>query len=630
MKGTGRPRKLPPVRNRFFVAADLGLIPLAVVASFWLRVDDGVAGAYAGTMAAYAGLAAIVKPAVFFASGLYRRFWRYASARDLVSIAVANLAGTAVVTLLMVSLVPLVWDVRSLPRSIPFIDWLVSLSLLGGVRFATRLAAEVWAGRESVRRTGDRQREVRRVLVMGAGDAGAMIVREMQANPGLGLVPVALVDDNRSKVGMTIHGVPVRGTRADIRSLVEQGGVDELVIAMPTAPGLAFREIVAICREVRLDCRTIPGIYELISGRVSVRDLREVRIGDLLRREQVEVDDTEPRARLNDAVVLVTGAGGSIGSELCRQIASHHPRRLLLLGHGENSIYDTLLELERDYPYVNAEARIADVRHHEQLEAIVGGRRPDVIFHAAAHKHVPLMESNVAEAVSNNVFGTRALLRAAELSHVGRFVFISTDKAVNPTSVMGATKRLGELLLQDTARRTGGNYIAVRFGNVLGSRGSVVPLFRRQIASGGPVTVTDPEVERYFMTIPEAVQLVLQAMAVGQGGEVFVLDMGEPVRVADLAADLINLCGLEPGHDIEIVFTGLRPGEKLREELFAQGEEPRATRQEGILMASGNNTWASDALAAHLDELTGLVGAGAAAPILAKMQEIVPEYKPAS
>jgi len=468
----------------------------------------------------------------------------------------------------------------------------------------------------------------RRVLVMGAGDAGAMIVREMQANPGLGLVPVGLLDDNRAKAGMTIHGVPVRGTREDIPRVVAEERADEVIIAMPTAPGQAIREIVAICQESGVAYRTMPGMYELISGHVSVKQIREVRIEDLLRREPIQIDGTEAGRYLANAVVLVTGAGGSIGSELCRQIAAYHPRELLLLGHGENSIYHILLELRESFPALATQPLIADIRDCERLAAVFHLYKPDVVFHAAAHKHVPLMESNVAEAVMNNVLGTRNLLQAAEAEGVQRFVLISTDKAVNPVNVMGVTKRLAELLIQDAARRTGQSYVAVRFGNVLGSRGSVVPLFQYQIAAGGPVTVTDPEVRRYFMTVPEAVQLVIQAAAFGKGEEIFVLDMGEQVRIVDLATELIRLSGLEPGHDVEIVFTGLRPGEKLSEELFAEGEKPRPTPHEKILVAYGNHACDGEILSCQLQELERLAKSGDAKRICAKMQEIVPEYRP--
>jgi len=584
---------------------------------------------YALTIAIFAALAAVVKPLIFYLFGLYRRYWRYASANELVNIALATLTGTAVVSLLMYSLASLVLDFRPLPRSIPFLDWLVSVPLVGGTRFAVRLAAGMpflRAQENGLKKAGGRPE--RRVLVMGAGDAGALIVREMQANPGLGFVPIGLLDDNRAKIGMSIHGVSVRGTRHDIPRLVHDEEIDEVIIAMPTAPGRAIRDVVAICQQAGVPCRTMPGIYELISGWVSVKQVREVRIEDLLRREPVRIGGSGARRCLSGAVVLVTGAGGSIGSELCRQIASYDPRKLLLLGHGENSIYHILLELRERFPGLEMEPLIGDVRDETCLAALFERHHPEVVFHAAAHKHVPLMEVNVGEAVMNNVLGTEKLLRIAEAHDVARFVLISTDKAVNPVNVMGATKRVAELLVQDAARRTGRAYVVVRFGNVLGSRGSVVPLFQHQIAAGGPVTVTHPRMERYFMSIPEAVQLVIQAAALGRGDEIFVLDMGEQVRIVDLAQELIRLSGLEPGRDIELAFTEPRPGEKMSEELFGQGEQPGPTRHEKILVAQGHRSWDSEALHRHLLELERLARLVQPAAVCEKLQEIVPEYRP--
>ncbi len=620
---------IPVIRNRYFFAADVAAIAISAVAAFWLRLDFGRLGGFQDTLLVFGVTALIVKPVIFYLFGFYRRYWRYATARDVVTITLAALSGSAVTTLAIYSLASFFFDFRPLPRSIPVIDYLVSVPLLGGPRFAAR-----FLGREGTRflaRNGhDRLKsppaDRRRVLVMGAGDAGALIVREMLENPGLGLEPVGLLDDNKAKVGMTIYGVEVQGTRQAIPRLVRQGRIDEVLIAMPTAPGKAIRQVVAICHKAGVGCRTMPGIYELISGQVSVRQIREVTIDDLLRRDPVEIDGQSAARFVTDAVVLVTGAGGSIGGELCRQIAASRPRRLLVFGHGENSIYHILREIRTTYPHLDVHPVIADVRHTDQLDAAFRHHRPDVVFHAAAHKHVPLMECNVAEAVTNNVSGTRALLQAAEAHGTHRFVLISTDKAVNPVNVMGATKRLAELLVQATAERTGHPYVAVRFGNVLGSRGSAVPLFQRQIAAGGPVTVTHPEMERYFMTIPEAVQLVIQAAAMGEGGEIFVLDMGEQVRIVDLARQLIELSGLQPGRDIDIVFTQPRPGEKLSEELFCQDEEPCATKHEKILRAYGNNCWSPEALAEHLAALETLTHAGDPTPILAKLREIVPGY----
>ncbi len=631
MKSAIETHKFPPVRNRYFFIADVLLMGLSALISFLLRLDPPGLRPYTRTIIIFAALAALVKPVIFYLFGLYRRYWRYASANELVTIALATLSGTAVVALLMYSPVSLIWEFRPLPRSIPILDWLVSLPLIGGTRFAVRLLV---GGPFSARWRSDplkgKSREERRVLVMGAGDAGAMIVREMQANPGLGLVPVGILDDNRAKIGMTIHGVSVQGTRQDIPCLVRKERVDEVIIAIPTAPGRAIREIVTICQEADVAYKTMPGIYELISGQVSVKQVREVRIEDLLRREPVQIDGSGANRYLSDAVVLVTGAGGSIGAELCRQVTAYRPRQLLLLGHGENSIYNVLQELQDRSTELDVQPLVADVRDYARLRRLFTHYRPQVIFHAAAHKHVPLMERdiNISEAVKNNVFGTQRLLQAAVAHDVMHFVLISTDKAVNPVSVMGATKRIAELQVQDAAQRTGRAYVVVRFGNVLGSRGSVVPLFQHQIANGGPVTVTHPKMKRFFMTIPEAVQLVIQAAVIGKGGEIFVLDMGDQVHIVDLATELIYLSGLEPGRDINIISTKPRSGEKLSEELFAEGEEQYCTRHEKIFVAHSDSRWSSEALAEHIVELDALANDGDVADILAKIKEIVPEYQP--
>ena len=629
MNHTFEPRKLPPIRNRYLFIADVLLMPLAVVISFLLRLDPPGLRPYAHTIIIFAALAALVKPVIFYLFGLYRRYWRYASANELVTIALATLTGTAVVTVLMYSLASFVWDFRSLPRSIPILDWLVSFLLVGGTRFAVRLVAgSPFSARWRDDPLKGNPRQKRRVLVMGAGDAGAMIVREMRANPGLGLVPVGLLDDDRAKVGMTIHGVPVQGTRESIPFLVREEQIDEVIIAIPTAPGRTIRGIAALCQEAGVAYKTIPGIYELISGRVSVKQVREVRIEDLLRREPVRIGGMEAKRYLSGAVVLVTGAGGSIGAELCRQIAVHQPEQLIVLGHGENSVFHIQLELAQRFPSFDSLPIIADIRDRGRIEKMIEMYRPTVVFHAAAHKHVPLMEHDPVEAITNNVIGARNVAQAANDYGVERFVLISTDKAVNPVNIMGASKRVAELLIQDVAHKSEAVFVAVRFGNVLGSRGSVVPLFQRQIAEGGPVTVTHPEVRRFFMTIPEAVQLVIQAAAIGQGGEIFVLDMGEPVKIVDLATDLIRLSGLEPGRDIDIVFTQLRPGEKLSEELFSAWEKPGVTKHKKILVAASDRALDGARLQRDILDLERLVHLMDVEGIKIKLHEIIPEFQP--
>jgi FlaA1/EpsC-like NDP-sugar epimerase len=612
------------LRNRHFFLIDLTLLPTAAVLSFALRLDATGMQNWTRAILVWILLSVPIKLLIFYWFGLYRQFWRYASVDELVLVGLATAVGEIVTAALLFAVVLPLSGSGTFPRSIPFIDGLLTLLVVGGPRFAVRLAEQK---RERDRRHGRWEPE-KPVLVMGAGSAGAMIVKEMRANPQLGLEPIGFLDDDANKHGVRIFGVPVLGSRDDIPDLVEKYGAAEVIIAMPTAPGSAIREILAICSEAKIQARTIPGLYDILSGQVSVSQLRNVDIEDLLRRDPVQTDVTAVSEMLHGCRVMVTGAGGSIGSELCRQIARCKPEALILVGHGENSIFSITNELRWHWPQLAVEQVIADVRDLDRLRQVFEAFQPDTVFHAAAHKHVPLMETNVADAVTNNVKGTVNLLQLAESRRVGRFVFISTDKAVNPSSVMGATKRVAELLVQASAARSGLPYVAVRFGNVLGSSGSVVPLFREQIARGGPITITHPDVRRYFMTIPEAVQLVLQAATLGQGGEVFVLDMGAPIRIEDLAKDLIELSGLELGRDVDIVYTGLRPGEKLFEELSAAGEQYVPTRHEKIVRtrngASGSKHRQGLWDAVH--ELIRLAGQGDEPQMRDKLRELVPEF----
>ena len=612
------------LRNRHFFFIDLALLPAVAVMSFALRLDAAGMLNWTSAILVWIVLSVPIKVLVFYWFGLYRQFWRYASVDELVLIALATAMGEIVAAALLFAIIVPLSGLDAFPRSIPFIDGLLTLLVVGGPRFAVRLAEQ---RRERLRRRARWEPE-KPVLVMGAGSAGAMIVKEMKANPQLGLEPVGFLDDDRGKHGFRISGVPVLGSRKEIPDLVEQHGIAEVIIAMPTAPGVAIREILTICSEVGIPARTIPGLYDILSGQVSVSQLRNVDIEDLLRRDPVQTDVTAVGEMLRGCRVMVTGAGGSIGSELCRQISRCRPDNLILVGHGENSVFAIANELSWQWPGLSVEQVIADVRDRDRLSQVFDTFRPDTIFHAAAHKHVPLMETNVADAVTNNVKGTINLLHLAEAHQVGRFVFISTDKAVNPSSVMGATKRVAELLVRESASRSGLPYVAVRFGNVLGSSGSVVPLFREQISRGGPVTITHPDVHRYFMTIPEAVQLVLQAAALGEGAEVFMLDMGAPIRIEDLAKDLIKLSGLELGRDVEIVYTGLRPGEKMFEELSASSEEYVATRHEKIAKIRNGSLSAEDSsdLWNSVNELIRLAGEGNAEEMRVKLKEIVPEY----
>jgi len=594
------------------------MIVVSVLGSFALRLPLGPLFNYYLPQAVWMfSVALIIKPGIYFSFGLYRRVWAYASTRELKLITVAVTTASVAVSLTVILLASL-RVYTGFPRSVLAIDWLLSLLAVGGLRFALRLLAES-------RSTGvDTQRRGRRVLIVGAGDAGALVVREMQKNPQLNLSPVCFVDDDSSKQKQHIHNVPVEGTLDDIGRLVDARRIQEVIIAIPSAPGRVVRQVTESCRQKGVLFRTMPGIYELIGGKINVGRLREVEITDLLRRAPVQIDENLIGASLSGRRVLVTGAGGSIGRELCRQIARWGPTDLTLLGHGENSVFETLIDLEESFPSLPLHTIIADVRDPDRLANIFNGFSPQVVFHAAAHKHVPLMEANVEEAITNNVIGTRNVVEVALNFEVERLVMISTDKAIRPTSVMGATKRVSELLVLDAAQRSRRAFSVVRFGNVLGSRGSVIPLFKRQIASGGPVTITHPEMKRYFMTIPEAVHMVLQASAMGKGGEVFVLKMGEQIRILDLAEDLIRLSGLEPEKDVEIVFTGIRPGEKLSEDLWDQWARFEPTMHADILRLVDEDILSNQALSRAVNELAYLAGEGDVDGIIHLLDETIP------
>ncbi|MDZ4159695.1 MAG: nucleoside-diphosphate sugar epimerase/dehydratase, partial [Anaerolineaceae bacterium] len=563
----------PIIRNRYVLLGDLLLIIISVMGSYALRLELGAAFlAYQRSAYWMIGIGLIIKPVVYHYFGLYRRMWLYASVRELLVILLAVTTASVLVSLGIMGAFSLGAFV-GFPRSVLIIDWLLSILFVGGIRFTLRILSENRILATTIGRSAD----ARRVLIVGAGDAGALVAKELQKNPQLNLRPVAFLDDEPSKQKQQIHGVQVEGTLMDLERVLRVRRVDEVIIAIPSASGRIVRHVADVCRARKMPFRTMPGIYELLGGKVSISRLREVEISDLLRRAPTRIQDEKVGTTVGGKVVLVTGAGGSIGSELCRQIARWKPLELILLGHGENSIFETVLELQANSPSLVTRPVIADIRDLPRIKTIFTRYSPDVVFHAAAHKHVPMMELNVEEAVTNNILGTLNIVTGALECGVERLVMISTDKAIRPVNVMGATKRIAEEIVVDAAVRTGRAFSVVRFGNVLGSRGSVVPLFKRQIAQGGPVTITHPDMERYFMTIPEAVNLVLQAASLGEGGETFTLNMGEQVRVLDLARDLIKLSGLQPGKDIEIVFTGIRPGEKLREDLWDQSQKIKPT-----------------------------------------------------
>lgn len=614
---------------------DLLSIWAAIVLAFIIRYEALVSvWPYLEWGRLYFVLAPLVQIPVYYAFGLYNRLWRYASTKEMRYILAAGAT-----TSLLIYLANFV-VVRSLggpwvdTRSVWLLIGILTTAFAAGVRFLLRLLQERQrpVAATALQRHASSTVEPLNVLIIGAGDAGSMILREIQANPGLGLRVIGLIDDDPAKRNMSMHGVSVLGNRKDIPEIAARQAVDEAIIAMPTAPGKELRSIMQICEQVGIPQRTIPAIYSLL-GNVDLSHLRKIEIDDLLRRDPVRTDISLVSNLLQGRRVLVTGGGGSIGSELCRQILRCQPAELILLGHGENSIFEIHNELRREAVRMGNSAPqlrpvIADIRFAERMLGIFTELRPNIVFHAAAHKHVPLMEENPAEAITNNVLGTRNVIAASLAAGVERFVMISTDKAVNPTSIMGASKRVAELIVHEAAIRSNHAYLAVRFGNVLGSRGSVVLTFKQQIAAGGPVTITHPDMKRYFMTIPEAVQLVLQGAALSKGGEVFMLDMGEPVKIVDLAHDLISLSGLQVGRDIDIVFTGLRPGEKLFEEMFAVGEQYERTQHEKIYIAANASSFVPNQLDGSITKLAQAAEWNDRSSIIRELQNLIPEYCP--
>ncbi|HHY48121.1 MAG TPA: polysaccharide biosynthesis protein [Firmicutes bacterium] len=569
---------------------DIVCIVMASVLAFLIRFDFIIPMQFFRTFARTLPFLVPVRIGSYYAFGLYNRLWQYASVRELWAIVEAATVASVGDWLFLHTL-----QKTGFPRSVTLLMWLLNIALAGGIRFLIRSWQEFTPndsidGKEDKTHASHRRRRVQRLrtLIVGAGQAGNIVVRELRSHKELPYDVVGFVDDDPAKQGYRIAGLPVLGPRRDLPRIIRSHSIKEIIIAMPSAPGSIVKEIVEVCKDLGVNLKTLPGVYELIDGKVSVKLIRDVQIEDLLRRDEIKVDLESIANYLRGERVMITGAGGSIGSELSRQIARFDPAELVLLGHGENSIYEIEMELRATRPNLEIVPVIADIRDGEKIDRIFSRFRPDVVFHAAAHKHVPLMEANPDEAITNNIFGTWNVASSADKYGVKRFVLISTDKAVNPVSVMGCTKRAAEIVVQMLNKTSRTKFVVVRFGNVLGSRGSVVPLFKKQIARGGPVTVTHPDMMRYFMTIPEAVQLVIQAAAMGEGGEVFVLDMGRPVRILDLAKDLIRLSGFEPDRDIKIEFTGIRPGEKLFEEPLTAEEGTVATRHERIFIAKSH------------------------------------------
>ena len=589
----------------------LALIDLAIVVPAYLiplvlRFDGKVPGPFWRSFWAFLPVAALIHLLSNYLFGLYGQMWRYASVQEARRVLLAGVVATAGVVLAdwwlgQGRLNPIPLSVAGLGGTLAFIGF-------GGVRFQSRLF-------------GLRRRIVpshrTRILIIGAGDAGSLVLKDIRANPALSLEPVGVVDDDPRKIGLSLHGVAVLGTRAMLPSLVEGLGVEQVLLAIPSATSSVVRDVAALCEEAHVTLRVLPSVREIVGGRITARDIRDLRIEDLLGRQQVETDPAAVRELLEGRRVLITGAGGSIGSEIVRQAYAFGPARLVLVDHDETHLHDILSEFPAGH---DVEGVLADIRERDRMQALFREHRPEVVFHAAAHKHVPLLETHPDEAVLTNVLGTANVVDAAVASRVRRFVLISTDKAVQPTSVMGSTKWFAEQIVR-SVRETGCVFSAVRFGNVVGSRGSVIPTFLKQISQGGPVTVTDPSMARYFMSIQEAVQLVLYAAALSRGGEVLTLDMGEPVNILDLARKLIRLSGRVPERDVEIAIVGVRPGEKLVEELVHPEEEPLPSGHSGISI-SRPIVPDRPALRRALRELETLVHRGDAAALSVGMKEM--------
>ncbi|MFI3236938.1 MAG: nucleoside-diphosphate sugar epimerase/dehydratase [Lachnospiraceae bacterium] len=614
--------KIPLYRIALLIMMDVMLIVVSSFFSLYLRYEFSISSIdkiYVDRWLYGLPVYIILTLVVFWACKLYKSVWRYASATELVNIGCATIISAAGVTIYCLTTGNL------MPRSFYFLNWFFLFWGACAIRFSYRILRMVQERRLAFR-GGNVEK---RILIVGAGAAGNSILKEIQSSLYVKVKVCCIIDDQPGCHGKMLRGVPIVGDRYKILESVEEYQVDEIIIAIPTASRKEVKGILDICAETSCKLRMLPGMYQLINGEVSIAKLKEVQIEDLLGRDPIEVDTAQILNEIRGKRILVTGGGGSIGSELCRQIAAHEPEMLLVLDIYENNLYEIQQELLRSEVKVNLVALIASVRNTKRMEAIFEKYKPEIVFHAAAHKHVPLMEESPHEAIKNNVFGTYKTAQAAGRQGTSKFILISTDKAVNPTNVMGASKRLCEMVIQHMNRNySKTDYVAVRFGNVLGSNGSVIPLFKKQIEQGGPVTVTHPDIIRYFMTIPEAVSLVLQASYYAKGGEVFVLDMGEPVKILDLATNLIRLSGYRVGEDIEIKFTGLRPGEKMFEELLLAEEGLQKTANKKIYI--GNEIEFEDAVfEKYLRELRDIVDQeDTEYDIREKIHQAVPTYVP--
>jgi len=567
------------IRQILLLIADAVLINLSFWFALMIRFEgttgllNNQAGQYISVYMDVFIYVTAVKIVVFYIFKMYSSLWRYASIEELMQVVFASLVAT-MATVSLVTAMQL-----TMPRSIYILTALIDIVLVGGVRFFYRYLRRARRPSFYLNKNGRKN-----VMVIGGGEAGSLLIKEYKSNPEADSIPVAILDDDKTKQGMELNGVKIVGTTDDFVKVSEKYEIDEAVIAIPSANRDTIKKILDTAKETRVKMRTLPSIYNLADGKVKISEIRDVSIEDLLGRDEVNLHVGDLEKLITDKSILVTGGGGSIGSELCRQICRFNPSRLNIVDVYENHAYQLELDLKKQYPNIEINLIIASVRDPERLDEVFNKYKPQVVFHAAAHKHVPIMENNPKEAIKNNVMGTYNMVNVSKKHNIEKFVMISTDKAVNPTNVMGATKRISEMIVQSQKGKSSTEIVAVRFGNVLGSSGSVIPLFKKQIKEGGPVTITHEDIIRYFMTIPEAAQLVLQAGAIAKGGEIFILDMGEPVKILDLAKNLIHLSGFKPYEDIPIEITGLRPGEKLYEELLLDKDNNIATKHEKIFI----------------------------------------------